>query len=141
MKDLRRRLAGGGALLFFVGLVTGLWSAAALTGKVAVDIPSLALGAHLAALMGGLWMIAVAWTFEFLRYDERGLGRLALFTAIPAWGNWLITTIASIVGQRGLDYSPPLANQIVAAALQVVVVLTGLVGGGLWAYGFFRRTS
>ena len=139
MQEIRRGLARSGATLFFIGMLTGLWSAAALTGKVQVDIPRLALAAHLAALMGGLWQIAVAWTFDFLYYDERGLRRLALLTLIPAWGNWLITLIASFLGVRGLDYSPPLSNQVVAALLQIVVVLTGLAATGLWAYGFRKR--
>ena len=140
MVDIRRGLARAGATLFFVGMVTGLWSAVALTGKVVVPIPRLALAAHLAALLGGLWMIAVAWTFDFLSYDERGLKRLAFFTALPAWGNWLLTTIASFLGVRGLDYAAPLSNQVVAALLQIVVVVPGLIGAGLWAYGFKKRS-
>ena len=139
--DLRGALARAGATLFMVGMLTGLWSAAALTGKVVVDIPRLALAAHLAALLGGLWMIAVAWTFEFLRYQERGQRGLALLTAVAAWGNWLLTLGASMLGVRGLDYSGPLANQILAFLLQVVVVLPGLAGSAMWAYGFTRRPT
>ena len=140
MSDPRRALARAGATLFFVGMVTGLWSGLALTGKVAVDIPHLALAAHLTALLGGLWMIAGAWTLEFLHYDERGKKRLALLTAVPAWGNWILTLIASFLGVRGLDYSPPLANRILAFLLQLVVVLTALVATGLWAYGFKHKS-
>jgi hypothetical protein len=43
-----------GALLFFIGMLTGLWAGVALTGKVKVGIPHLALAAHLNALLGGL---------------------------------------------------------------------------------------
>ena len=75
---IRKRLALAGALLFSVGMITGLWAAATLTGTVVVGIPRLALIAHLNALLGGLWLLAVAWSFEFLHYGDRGLSRLAI---------------------------------------------------------------
>ena len=50
---LRRRASASGAILFALGMLTGLWSAAALTGKVKVGIPHLALAAHLNGLLGG----------------------------------------------------------------------------------------
>lgn len=139
MTDLRRSLAKAGAWLFFIGLITGLWSAAALTGQVEIDIPRLALAAHLNALLGGLWCIAVAWTFDFLHYEQKGLRRLAWLTAGPAWANWALTVVASILGVRGLDYSNPLENQVVAGLLQAFVVLPALIGAGTWAFGFRRR--
>ncbi len=40
---IRKRLAMAGAVLFFVGMLTGLWAAATLTGTVVVGIPRLAL--------------------------------------------------------------------------------------------------
>jgi hydroxylaminobenzene mutase len=89
--------------LFFIGMITGLWSAAAVTGQVAVDIPRLALAAHLNALIGGLWCIAVAWTFDYLCYGETWMRRLAILTAGPAWANWFLTVIASVLGVRGLE--------------------------------------
>jgi hypothetical protein len=136
---LRNRLARAGAWLFFVGLVTGLWAAAVLTGKVTVEIPRLALAAHLNGLLGGLWLIAVAWTLDFLRYGERGRRRLALLVVISTWANWLVTTIASILGVRGLEYTGALANDIVAGLLQLFVVLPALAGAGAWAWGFGER--
>src|SRR5882724_9310582 len=97
---IQKRLAMAGALLFFVGMVTGLWAAAALTGKVKVGEPHLALAAHLNGLLGGLWLIAVAWSFQFLRYGERGLRRLACGVALPAWANLIVTLIASFLGVK-----------------------------------------
>ncbi|MBA3806665.1 MAG: hypothetical protein H0X14_13255 [Acidobacteria bacterium] len=133
---IRRRLAGSGALLFFIGMLTGIWSAAALTGKVVVGMPRLALAAHLNGLLGGLWLVVVAWTFEFLHYDEKGLRRLAIVVALAAWANWLVTLIASFLGVNGLDYTGNRANDIIAFLLQSLVVLPTLVGSGFWAWGF-----
>ena len=136
---IQKRLAMAGALLFFVGMLTGLWSAAALTGKVKVGIPHLALAAHLNGLLGGLWLIAVAWTFQFLRYGERGLRRLAFAVAVPAWANLVVTLCASVLGVNGLEYTGQRANDIVAILLQASVVLPTLIASGFWVYGFGGR--
>ena len=133
---IRKRLAAAGAILFAVGMVTGIWSEAALTDTVHVGIPHLALAAHLNGLLGGLWLVAVAWTFEFLYYDAKGLRRLAVAVAVPAWANWLVTLIASFFGVNGLQYTGNRANNVIAFLLQTLVVIPTLIGAGLWAWGF-----
>src|SRR5690348_15298844 len=114
MSEQRRRLAASGATLFFMGALTGLWSAAALTGKVVVPIPHLALAAHLNAVIGAVWQIAVALTLDFLWYGERGRARLCWLTAIPAWGNWLVTLVASFLGVRGIEFTGDARNNAIA---------------------------
>jgi hydroxylaminobenzene mutase len=136
MNPLRKKLAAAGAWLFFIGMLTGIWSAAALTGKVVVGMPRMALAAHLNALLGGLWLLAVAWSFEFLHYGERGLRRLALGVAAPAYANWLVTLVASFIGVNGLDYTGQRGNDIIAFLLQTLVVLPTLIASGFWAWGF-----
>ena len=136
---LRRRLAWAGAWLFAVGMVTGLWAAAVLTEKVTVAIPRLALAAHLNALLGGLWLIAVASTLDMLRFGPTGRLRLAWLVTVPAWGNWLITLIASVLGVTGLEYTRDTANNAIAALLHSLVVLPSLVGASAWAWGLGGR--
>ena len=138
---VRRRLAWAGAWLFAVGMVTGLWAAAVLTEKVAVAIPRLALAAHLNALLGGLWLIAVASTLDLLRYGPVGRLRLSWLVMVPAWGNWLITLVASVLGVTGLEYTRDTANNAIAALLHSLVVLPSLVGAGAWAWGLGGRRS
>lgn len=138
---IRRRLAASGAILFAIGMLTGIWSAAAITGKVTVGMPRLALAAHLNGLLGGLWLVAVAWTFEFLHYDVKGLRRLALAVTIPAWANWLVTLVASFFGVNGLEYTANRANNVIAFLLQTLVVIPTLVGAGLWAWGFKSKSE
>jgi hydroxylaminobenzene mutase len=133
---LRKQLAFAGALLFFIGMVTGLWSAAVLTGKVAVAMPRMALAAHLNALLGGLWLLAVAWSFEFLHYGARGLRRLAFGVGVPAYANWLVTLAASFLGVSGLEYTGQRANDVIAFLLQTLVVLPTLAASAFWALGF-----
>lgn len=136
---LRRRLAASGAWLFAIGMVTGLWAAAVLTERVTVGLPRLALAAHLNALLGGMWLVVVGSTLDMLHYGESGRRRLAWIVIVPAWANWLITLIASVLGVTGLQYSRDAANNVVAALLHSLVVLPSLVGAFAWAWGFKRR--
>lgn len=137
--QLRKRLAMSGALLFFVGMLTGLWTAAALTGTVVVGMPRLALIAHLNALLGGLWLLAVASTLDFLHYGEKGLRRLAIGVGLPAWSNWFVTLIASFLGVNGLTYTGNRANDIIAFLLQALVVVPTLIACAFWVWGFRER--
>jgi hypothetical protein len=138
---IRKRLAASGAILFAVGMVTGLWFAAVLTHKVSFGDANLARAAHLNGLLGGLWLVAVAWTFDFLSYDAKGLRRLAIAVGLAAWANWLVTLIASFFGVTGLEYTGNRANDVVAFLLQTLVVIPTLIGAGLWAWGFRGKTE
>jgi (hydroxyamino)benzene mutase len=129
-------LAATGAILFSVGMLTGIWSATALTGKVQVGIPRLALIAHMNGLLGGLWLLGVAWTFNFLRYSEKGKRRLAFGIALPAWANWFVTLIASFLGVTGLEYTGNRNNDVIAFLLQGLVVVPTLIACGFWVWGF-----
>lgn len=133
---LRADLARAGAWLFAAGMVTGLWAAVVLTETVKVPIPRLALAAHLSAILGGLWLIALGSTIDHLRYAERGRRRLARLIVLAAWANWAITLVASLLGVRGLEYTRDVANNTVALLLQLFVVLPSLVGAAAWAWGF-----
>ena len=133
---MHRSLILGGAVLFTVGMFTGIWSAAALSGMVEIKIPHLALAAHLNAVMGALWMFAVAYSFQHLTYNEKQLTRLAWLVMIPSWGNWSITLFASFWGVRGINYTDDMRNNIIAFLLQLFVVLPSLVASVYWVRGF-----
>ena len=136
---LRRRLAASGAWLFALGMVTGLWTAAVLTERVIVGLPRLALAAHLNALLGGMWLLLVASTLDMLHYGEIGRRRLAWIVIVPAWANWFVTLIASVLGVTGLQYTRDAANNAIAVLLQSLVVVPSLIGAFAWAWGFARR--
>jgi hydroxylaminobenzene mutase len=138
---LARRVAGRAALLFAIGMVTGLWSGIALSGKVAVAIPRLALAAHLNALMGGFWLLGLAFTLPMLGYSEKGKERLAKLSLVPTYGNWLVTLIASFVGVRGIAFTGEHANDVIAVLLLAVVVVPSLMATFAWAWGFRRAPS
>ncbi|MBS1986084.1 MAG: hypothetical protein JST16_18125 [Bdellovibrionales bacterium] len=135
----QKKIFFSGALLVLVGMVTGLWSAAALTGQVTLVIPRLALAAHLNGLMGGLLLIAVGVSFAHLGYDSRQLYRLTWLVSLPCWANWLVTLVASILGVNGLSYTDNRSNNGVAFALQVLVVLPMFFACAYWLRGFLLQ--
>jgi hydroxylaminobenzene mutase len=135
---LRRRLASLAALLFALGMVTGLWAGLVLSDKVKVTIPHLALASHLNALLGCFWLLGLSYTVPMLSYGERGKVRLAILTLVPAYGNWFVTLVASVLGARGLEFTGNGSNDLVAVLLQVVVVLPTLAACSGWCWGLFR---
>jgi (hydroxyamino)benzene mutase len=139
--DTQRTLIKAGAILFAVGLLTGIWSAFALTHMAHFRMPRLALVAHLNALLGGMWLMVVAYSFHFMNCAEKCQQRIALTFMLSAWANWLVTLGASIVGARGLEYSDDPANNVVAFLLQVLVVLPALAGSLFWVRGLFGKPS
>ncbi|HJZ85792.1 MAG TPA: hypothetical protein VKN99_11510 [Polyangia bacterium] len=139
--SLRRKLAGAGAALFAIGMLTGFWTALAMGDVVKVAIPRLSIATHLNALLGGLWLIALALTLDLLHYGPVGRRRLALLAAFPAWANWLITLVASLLGVRGLRYTGELRNDAIAALLQALVVAPTIAAVFVWVWGFRARKA
>ncbi|MBX3227691.1 MAG: hypothetical protein KIT84_15150 [Labilithrix sp.] len=138
---LQRKVVGRAALLMAIGMFTGIWSGIALAGKVKVDVPHLALAAHLNALFGCFWLVAIAWTLPMLSYDAKAKERLANGALLPTYGNWLVTLVASFVGERGIEFQGRLGNDVIAALLLAVVVLPALVVSAAWANGFRRPAA
>lgn len=139
--SIARNLALSGALLVSVGLFTGFWAAAVLTGGVYVRLPRLALSAHLNALLGGFWLICTAFSLEFLTYDAVQKRRLGWLVAIPSWSNWFVTLLASVLGVTGLTYDENPTNNVIAALLQLLVVLPSIAAAIYWirGFGYFGR--
>jgi hydroxylaminobenzene mutase len=143
---LQRTLMFRAALLFALGMVTGLWVAVVLThGQAAgitlppVKYERLALAAHLNALMGTFWLLGLASTIEHTSFTDAAKARLALLSSIAAYGNWGVTLLASFLDVRGLDFGGDLRNKLVAGLLQALVVIPTLLSSGLWAYGLRPR--
>jgi (hydroxyamino)benzene mutase len=134
-----RLLVVAAAWLMLVGLLTGGYIAAAMTGSVDAD-PDIAVAAHLNAILGGLWMIAVAWTLQFVRYGAAGQRRLAWLLVVANWTNWLVTAVKAALRVHGIAAGPPAANDVVFATLTVLVVLPSLAAAVAWIAGL-RRSS
>lgn len=131
-----RDLTRNAAILMAIGLLTGTFVSAAMTGKVDAD-PGAALASHLNALLGCFWMVAVAWSMPMLRYSEAGLARLAWATTVPNYANWAVTVLKAFLKVKGIDFVSEGKNDLVFGLLTLLVVIPSFAAAGAWVYGFF----
>lgn len=127
-------------VLLVIAFATGGLLAAAMTGKIDADAKEIS-SAHLNAIFGCLWLIALAVTLPMLSFGERGQRRLVWTTAVAAYGNWLITVVKSFLHVAGVDVTGDRTNDAVFAALNAFVVLPAFASSIAWAYGLFRTKS
>ena len=135
-----RELTRNAAVLMAIGLLTGVFVSAAMTGKVNAD-PHAALASHLNALLGCFWMIGVAYSMPMLRYGEVGMKRLVWLATIPNFSNWIITALKSFLKVSGVDYVGEGKNDFIFGLLTVFVVIPSFVAVGAWVYGFFGKPA
>ena len=134
-----RSLITLGAVLFLLGLVSGL-----LTGLAAN--PRMGLSAHMQGITNGTFLIAVGAVWNHLRLS-RPLRRLTFWSlATGAVLNWLTVQLAAIWGTGRLTpiagsgfEGAPWQEMIVSAGL-LVVTLSMLVAGVMLVAGFARSS-
>ena len=131
-----RLLALASAWLVLGGLLTGIYVAQAMTGKIPAD-PKVALASHLNALLGAFLMLGVASTLRLLRYGPVGQRRLAWAFIVPNFANWLVTAVKAWWHVSGVDLTAEPRNNLIFAVLGAAVVLPSLVGTAAWVYGFY----
>jgi hydroxylaminobenzene mutase len=137
MHALKHSQLRAGAVLLLLGMLTGLLLAAAMTGGIPAN-GRMMLAAHLNAILGAFMLFGFALSLDYLKYTEGRLRAIGWLLIIANYGNWLITGVKALLGVHGLTYTGETANDLIFAALTVVVVLPALVGTGLWAFGFKR---
>jgi hydroxylaminobenzene mutase len=128
-----RPLAFRAALLMCLAFPTGVLVSAAMTGKIPAD-PHMMLASHMNALLGALWMVAVAWSLPMTRLGAEGRARLATGITIANYANWGITLIKSFLKVSGVDYIGEPLNDMVFAGLTLFVVLPSFAVAGVWAW-------
>ncbi len=130
-----RLMAHAAAWLVLLGLLTGGYVSAAMTGKVPAD-PAMALASHLNALMGAFLLLGVAWTLPMLRYGPEGQRRLAWAFILANFANWFVTGVKALLRVPGVDYIGQPVNDAVFGVLTLTVVLPALGAAAAWVYGF-----
>ncbi len=135
--DGSRLAARNGAVLLLIGLATGGFVSAAMTGKVDADAGS-ALASHLNALLGAFWVLGLGWSLQFLHYGPEGRRRLVWATTIPNVANWAVTIFKAFWKVKGIDFAGEVKNDTIFGLLTVLVVLPSLAAAAAWVYGFKR---
>ena len=137
-RALQRGTAAAGAGLLVLAFATGGLLAAAMTKRIDADVPEI-VAAHLNAILGCLWLVALAVTLPLVRFGPCGKRRLVLATVVPAYANWLVTTVKAFLHVTGGDLTGDHTNDAVFAVLNVFVVLPSLGAAIAWTYGLARR--
>jgi hydroxylaminobenzene mutase len=132
-----RLMAHAAAWLTLLGLLTGGYVSAAMTGKVPADA-HMALASHLNALMGAFLLLGVAWTLPMLRYGPRGQHRLAWTFIVANFANWSVTAVKAWLRVSAVDATGEPVNDAVFGVLTLGVVLPALGAAAAWVYGFRR---
>ena len=132
-----RLMAQAAAWLLLLGLLTGGYIAAAMTGKVPASAP-VTVASHLNALMGTFLLLGVAWTLPFLRYGPVGQRRMAWGFIVGNYANWLVTAVKAWLHVSGVDMTGEPRNDAIFVTLSATVVLPTLVASAAWVYGFRR---
>jgi large-conductance mechanosensitive channel len=134
---LQRRTAAAGVALLVLAFGTGVLLAAAMTKTVDADVHEI-VAAHLNAVLGALWLIALALTLPMLSYGPVGRVLLVLGTALPAYANWLVTAVKAFFHVTGVALDGNRANDAVFATLGVFVVLPSFGAAIAWLVGLVR---
>lgn len=137
VESSQRALARAAAWLLFLGLVTGIYAAAGLSGMLPIDGRT-ALGAHVSALSGAFILFALAWTLPMLKRSDQALERIGLALIVATYGNWIVTAVKAVFHVAGVGLTASVANNVVFGILNVVVVFPALIATFFWATGFRR---
>lgn len=137
MDRVKYQLVKCGALLLFLGMLTGLYVGAAMTGKLAVDAHA-ALASHINAILGAFILFCLAFSLPWLKYTEVGATNLAMTLIVANYSNWLLTAIKAALHVSGLDFmgGGNIANDLMFVLLTLMVVLPSLAGTFFWFTGF-----
>jgi hydroxylaminobenzene mutase len=133
-----RVAARNAAILLLVGLFTGVYVGAAISGMVSAD-PHTALASHLNCLLGAFWLLGLGWSLPMLRYGEKGLLRLVWVTTVANFSNWAVTAFKATWKVHGVGPTGEGRNDIIFGLLMALVVLPSLAAAGAWVFGFTKK--
>lgn len=136
-KRFQRRLVFHGALVVLFGMLAGIPLAMVLLGYMPGNPEDWKL-AHMEGLLNGLLLIGLAGCGQVLVLSERQFKFLSLNLTLMAHGNILYGWVRGIWGVKGLDFAPPLANQL-AAILGGLPVIFAFVAIALVIWGAYRK--
>jgi hydroxylaminobenzene mutase len=134
MPDRKRSLLWHGALLFLLGLVTGLI-------QQKLTNPRMGLSAHLEGLMNGTFLIAIGAAWHELKLAPRKITFTYWTVLYGTYGNWAFTLIAAMfgtaamtplasAGHKGLDWQEGVVTfGFVSVGLAMLVAVVMLLVG------------
>lgn len=134
---ISRRLVFHGGIVILLGMLSGIPFAMALLGYLSTD-PSHWRISHMEGLVNGLLMLAIASSGQYLYLSDK-LSRLLFFSIVfTGYSNALYGWTRGLTGSAGLDFAPPLGNQL-AALLGGLPIFTAFLAIGLLCFGALTK--
>ena len=122
MSDRKRSLLFHGALLFLLGLITGLF-------QHQLTNPRMGLAAHLEGLMNGTFLIAIGAVWNEVRLSPKRTTLTYCLLLYGTYANWLVTLIAATFGTKAM--TPIASAGFSGQQWQEGIVTFGFVSVGL----------
>jgi len=116
--DRSRRLLFGGVLLFFLGLLTGLL-------LPILPYPRLGLGAHMTAVMNGMFLVLLGLLWDRLVLSARAASLAFGLILYATYANWAFSLLGAILGTG--KFTPLAADGRLALPWKEALVGAGLV--------------
>ena len=135
---IARKLMALGAILFFLGLISGLL-------VPVMTNPRMGLAGHLEGVMNGIFLIAVGAVWSRVRLPSGLAPWTSRLLGFGAYGNWFFVSLAAAFGasrtmpMAGAGYAAlPWQESVVTTGL-TIFALAMLAGSGLLVWGLLRR--
>ncbi len=137
---IARKLMALGAILFFLGLISGLL-------VPVMTNPRMGLSGHLEGVLTGIFLLTVGAAWSRVCLPSGLMVWTSRLLALGAYGNWFFVSLAAVFGASktmpiaGAGYSAlPWQESLVTAGL-TIFALAMLAGSGLLVWGFLRREA
>jgi len=137
-QSIEHLLIKSAALLLLLALLTGFYISAAAMKLVDANV-SMALSAHLNALLGSFWILGVAYSLKYCHLNHQQLARMSYLIIIANYSNWFITAVKAYLNVSAISWiAGQWSNNLVLVGLTLLVVLPSLIGALLWVSALFK---
>jgi hypothetical protein len=137
--EVRLFLIRHGAIVAFLGSLTGLAYTFVVTGELAGSIRAWHL-AHIQGVMIGIMILAVSSLVTRVSLEGRKLWILAYAFVITGYCYSIGPVLGAVLGVRGIEPAMPVAN-LVFYVSNTIASLSVLVGLGLTVYGARKKRT
>ena len=121
----RKQLAFHAAAVILLGMLSGIPLAMSMLGYMDTHVDDWKLS-HMEGLINGLLMLGIAAIGGLLTLSEKQSGILFVCLVFTGYSNALYGWVRGFSGHHGMDFAPPLSNQL-AALLGGLPVVTAFI--------------
>ena len=133
---LRRKLVFHAGMVILLGMLSGIPLSMSILGTLDTLAADWSIS-HMEGLLNGLLMLAIAAAGQLLHLTTRKQSLLFYSIVFTGYSNAIYGWVRGFSGQAGMDFAPPVSNQIVAL-LGGLPIVTAFLAIGLMMVGALR---